>query len=181
MSSTIKKIILILGVVSLVLFIGLVISAWYMGAFSSVSIHTGEAGPFNFVYLEHQGPYYQLTNKITQVEKYLTDNKIQYLYSAGIYFDDPAEVAESELKSYGGFIIKDSISVQNPYKFIKIAKRKVVIATIEAHPMIAPFKVYPAFKEWLENNKNIEIVGPSLELYKPGDNIEVHFPYQEKI
>lgn len=181
MSSTIKKIILILGIVSLVLFMGLIGAAWYMGAFSSVSINTAEKGPFYFVYLEHQGPYYQITNVINKVELYLTDQNIEYLNPAGIYFDNPEEVSESELKSYGGMLVTDSLAVKEPFKYLKIDAQSVVIARIEALPMIAPFKVYPAFREWLENNKKIEIVGPPMELYLEGGHIEVHFPYQEKI
>jgi len=181
MSPTIKKVILFIGIISFILFMGLIGAAWYMGAFSSVSISTGEKGPFYFVYLEHHGPYYQIQNKIVIVEKYLTDNKIEYLHSAGIYFDNPAEVAESDLKSFGGFIVSDSVFVQAPYNFTKIERRKVVVASIEALPMIAPFKIYPAFNEWLGNNKNVEIVAPPIELYLPDDKIEVHFAYQKKI
>ena len=181
MSSGIKKIILFIGIISFVLFMGLIGAAWYWGAFSSVSrLNTGERGPYYFVYLEHQGPYYLIRNKIKKVEKYLVDNKIKYLHSAGIYFDDPAQVAESGLKGQGGFLVKDSIVVEEPYKFEKINKRSVVIASIEAHPMIAPFKIYPAFHEWLENNKQMEIIAPPMELYLPYERVEVHFPYQEK-
>ena len=181
MSPTIKKVILFIGIISFVLFMGLIGAAWYMGAFSSVNITTDEKGPYYFVYLENSGPYYQIQNKIVKVEKYLVDNNIQYLHSAGIYFDNPAEVAESELKSYGGFVVKDSVVVNEPYKFLKIDRRQVVVASIEALPMIAPFKIYPAFNEWLGNNKNVEIVAPPIELYLSDDNIEVHFAYQEKI
>jgi DNA gyrase inhibitor GyrI len=181
MSSRIKTIILFIGIISFVLFMGLIGAAWYMGAFSSVNISTGEKGPYYFVYLEHQGPYYQIMNKIEQVEKYLVDNKIEFLNAAGVYFDDPAQIPEGDLKSYGGFIISDSVDVEEPYKFEKINKRNVIIASIEAHPMIAPLKVYPAFHEWLDNNSNMEIVAPPIELYLPDGKVEVHFPYQEKI
>ena len=181
MSPIIKKLILFVGIISLVLFMGLIGAAWYMGAFSSVNITTAEKGPYYFVYLEHQGPYYQIQNKITNVEKYLTDNNISFLHSAGIYFDNPAEVDESNLKSFGGFVVNDSINVQPPYKITKIKRRKVVVASIEAQPMMAPFKIYPAFEEWLGNNKNVEIVAPPLELYLPDDKIEVHFAFQQEI
>lgn len=180
MSPTIKKVILFIGIISFVLFMGLIGSAWHMGAFSSVIITIDEKGPYYFVFLEHEGPYYQIQNKIEKVEKYLTDNKIQYLHSAGIYFDNPAQVEEVDLKSFGGFIVRDSAKVQEPYKFTKIDRRKIVIASIEALPMIAPFKVYPAFQEWLGNNKNIKVVGPPIELYLPNEVIEVEFPYIQK-
>lgn len=181
MSPTIKKVILFIGIISFVLFMGLIGAAWYMGAFSSVNITTDEKGPYYIVYLEHSGPYYQIQNKIVKVEKYLVDNNIQYLHSVGIYFDNPAEVAESELKSFGGFLVKDSVVVNEPYKFLKIDRRQVVVASIEALPMIAPFKIYPAFNEWLGNNKNVEIVAPPIELYVSDDNIEVHFAFQGEI
>jgi len=181
MSPTIRKVILFIGIISFVFFMGLIGVAWYMGAFSSVSVTTAEKGPYYFVYLEHLGPYYQIQNKIIMVEKYLSDNNIQTLHSAGIYFDNPAEVAENELKSYGGFVVKDSVVINEPYKFLKIDRRQVVVAGIEALPMIAPFKIYPAFQEWLGNNKNVEIVAPPLELYLSDDNIEVHFAFEDKI
>lgn len=180
MSSTLKKVILILGIISLVFFMGIIGAAWYMGAFSSVNITMGEKGPYYFVYLEHTGPYYQVANKITEVEKYLKENNIQYQHSAAIYFDDPAQVPENDLKSYGGFLVIDSVSVEEPFQFLEIDRRKVVIASIEAMPMIAPFKVYPAFNEWLGNHEDLETDGPPMEFYLPDETVEVEFPYKQK-
>ena len=181
MSSTLKKIILAVGIIALILFMGLIGFAWYMGAFSSVDITTAEKGPYHFIYMEHLGPYYEVVNKINEVENYLKKHNIEYKNAAGIYFDDPAKVKEEDLKSYAGFIVNDSLAVEKPFHYTKINRRQVVVAKIEAFPMIAPFKVYPAFHEWLENNKNIEIVAPPLELYFPEHIVEVHFAFQKKM
>ena len=180
MSSVIKKIILGVGIVALVLFVGLIGFAWYMGVFASVVITTTEKGPYNFIYLEHQGPYYLTANKIKEVENYIKEQNIEYTHAAAIYFDDPQKVKEEELKSFAGVIIKDSVAVSKPYHFTKINRRNVVVASIDAFPMLAPFKVYPAFKEWLSNNENIEIIGAPLELYQPEKTVEVQFPYKQK-
>lgn len=174
-----RKIILIVGILALVFFMVIIGAAWYMGAFSSVEILTEMRGPYNFVYLEHLGAYHLISLKIDQVKQYLDNNQVKFMYSAGMYFDDPAKVSESDLKSYGGYLVSDSISAKEPFRFMKIKKRKTAVAMINAHPMIAPFKVYPAFQEWLENNSDsVTVAGAPLELYIPSGRVEVEFPLE---
>ncbi|MFC2089102.1 hypothetical protein ACFLSX_05820 [Calditrichota bacterium] len=175
----IRKIILIIGILALVLFMAVIGAAWYMGAFSSVDIKTEIRGPYNFICLEHVGAYHLIAAKIEKVRQYLDSKQIPYLHSAGMYFDDPAKVSEIELRSQGGYLIPDSVLVDIPFQFIKIKKRKTAVAAINAHPMIAPFKVYSAFHEWLENqNDSLNVVGAPLELYLPSNRVEVEFPLE---
>jgi len=179
MSTILKKIIIIIGILALVLFMAVIGASWYMGAFSSVEISQKYRGPYNFVYIEHIGPYHLISAKIEKVKVYLDNHQIKYMHAAGMYIDDPSKVSESELKSYAGFLVNDSITVEEPYKFMKIPKRNVLLAKIEAHPAVAPFKIYPAYHEWLEDNKEKVIpAGPPLELYVAEKEVEVEFPIQ---
>ncbi len=180
MSSVLKKILLIVGIITLVLFIVVIGAAWILGAFSSVEITEEIRGPYNFVCLEHIGAYHLVVAKIEKVKEYLDSRHILYIHSAGLYFDDPAKVAEDKLRSFVGYLVPDSLMVEKPFQLKVIKKRNVILASIEAHAMIAPFKVYPAFHEWMENNKEIGIIsGAPLELYIPEGKVEVEFPIKQ--
>ncbi len=179
MSSVLKKILLIVGIITLVLFIVVIGAAWILGAFSSVEITEEIRGPYNFVCLEHIGAYHLVVAKIEKVKEYLDSRHILYIHSAGLYFDDPAKVAEDKLRSFVGYLVPDSLMVEKPFQLKVIKKRNVILASIEAHAMIAPFKVYPAFHEWMESyGDNLKSFGAPLEIYKMNDHIEVEFPVQ---
>jgi hypothetical protein len=91
-----------------------------------------------------------------------------------LYFDDPANVPSEQLHSQGGLIVSDSVQVDSPFVFQKIEKRNVLIAAIKAHPVVAPFKTYPALREWMEN-KGYRMGGesPPLEIYHEQGLVEV--------
>jgi hypothetical protein len=82
----------------------------------------------------------------------------------------------NEVPVLGGLIISDSVDVAAPLRLIRIAKRTVVSATLEANPTIAIFKTYPALAEWLrKNDRQYKIELPFFEIYYE-DRVTVEMP-----
>jgi len=175
--SLFKKFIIVFDVIVFFLFIALLIALWYLGAFASVNVVSEERGPYYIVTLAHEGPYQRIMYKIEQVDTMLKEKGIVGLNAVGLYDDNPAAVPPDQLRSRGGFIVHDSVKVDSPFILQKIELRTVAIATIKAHPAVAPFKTYPALYEWI-NNKGYEVITeqPVLELYHDEDLVEVEMP-----
>lgn len=174
MSEFVKKFVIAFAIIILFLFLALIGTAWHLGAFADVEIQVTERGPYNIVCLENIGNYRGIAEKIDSVAIYLADRNITFGQAVAIYFDDPAETAVEDLKSYGGFIVLDSVAVDDRYISLTYPRRPVVVARVEAHPMIAPFKTYPRIKEWLEDEKQTsdpEI--PAMEIYDENNFVEV--------
>ena len=73
-----------------------------------------------------------------------------------------------------GFLVADSIGVEEPLQFMVLPQAKYIVAKIEANPMVAAFKTYPALEKWVKENK-YTVVGAALEIYNEG-NVESMFP-----
>ena len=127
-----------------VVFVGLGI---YVGAFSSVEVSEGNKGPYDFVYLDHRGPYQLIAEKIQKVEKILKEKNINYSFTAGRYYDDPQQTPQESLRSEAGAVISMEIQIEPPLAYEQISEQYVVIGKIKAHSSIAPFKTYPAMNE----------------------------------
>ena len=162
MSAFIKKLVIILSAVILILFISLIIAAWSLGMFSSVSVIQEQRGPYFVVMQPHMGSYQGLSQKIDEVSLMLSAHQIKHLTACGIFYDDPAKIAVEELYSEGGFIVTDSLTVNSPFKCSKLPSRTVSVASIEANPSIAGFKTYPTIELYYTNGL-VEVELPILK------------------
>jgi DNA gyrase inhibitor GyrI len=181
MSSLLKKLITIISIVIFILFFSLLIAAWSMGMFSSVSVTENQRGPYYIVVHGHVGSYKGINEKIDAVSNLLSEKHIEHSTACGIFYDDPARTAIEDLQSAGGFIVADSLNVPSPFECLKIPIRTTCVATIEANPAIAGFKTYPALLDWI-NKYNFEhdTLKPTLELYYPNGIVEVELPILKK-
>jgi len=177
MSSFLKKLVIIISVVIFILFISLLIAAWTMGMFSSVSVKQDNRGPYYAVLLSHKGSYQGINRKIDDVSNMLKEKNIEHTVACGIYYDDPVKIAIEELRSAGGFLVADSLEVSSPYKCLKLPIRFVCVASIEANPSIAGFKTYPALLDWIDKfNFEHDTLKPTIELYHTNGIVEVELP-----
>ena len=177
MSSFLKKIVIIVSIIIFILFISLIVAAWTMGMFATVSISEANRGPYYAVILSHQGSYQGMSQKIDDVSAELTENRIVHSIACGIFYDDPSKTDIGELRSAGGFLVNDSIEVSSPYQCLKLPARAVGIASIEANPAIAGFKTYPALLDWLHKyNFEHDTLQPTFELYHKNGIVEVELP-----
>lgn len=181
MPSFLKKLVIILSIIIFILFISLLIAAWSMGMFSSVSVISHERGPYFVVVHSHMGSYQGITEKIDAVSAMLSERKIRHSTACGIFYDDPAKTPIEELRSAGGYLVSDSLEVSEPFTCLRIPKRLACIASIEANPTIAGFKTYPAILDWITKyNFGHDALMPTIELYKPDGMVEVELPIYKK-
>lgn len=177
MSSFLKKLVIIVSIIIFILFISLIVAAWLMGMFSSVSVSEDSRGPYYAVVLSHKGSYQGINQKIDNVSAMLAENRIGHSVACGIFYDDPSKIDIGELRSDGGFLVNDSVDVSPPYQCLKIAKRTVGVASIEANPAIAGFKTYPALLDWIgKYDIEHDTLQPTIELYFNSGIVEVELP-----
>jgi hypothetical protein len=173
----IRKIIIIIIVIIILSIIILFISAWKMGIFASVTITTGERGPYHIVTFQQSSSYELIYHKVEQIQNYLHKKDIESMYSAGIIVENPLGISLDKVKAQGGCIIQDSTGIDTPFVLKKIAKRRVLIASIKANPAIAPFKTYPALANQIrrENIKQ-DFLNRVIELYHNNGLVEIELP-----
>lgn len=177
MSSLLKKMVMIISVIVFILFIALIIAAWSMGMFSPVTVSDQMRGPYYIVSIAHTGSYRGISEKIETVAQMLEKKQIEHSIACGIFFDDPSVVPFDFLRSEGGFLIQDSITVDSIFIMNRIPKRKVVVASIEANPALAWFKTYPALNGWIaKNSYQTDTSKPIIELYHTDGLVEVELP-----
>ena len=174
-----KKILLAVGIALGLLVVILLISVYRLGLFNRVELQQTSRGPYQIVYLSHTGPYHQIAEKIDRVGAMLKEKNISRLSACGIFYDDPRVVPQDQLRSKGGFLVEGTISVEAPFGIDSVAQREVILATIKAHPAVAPFKTYPRMNEWVEQN-SYEAAGPGLEIYRADGVIECELPIQAR-
>lgn len=175
MASKGKKILtIILALIVLIIFV-LLIGAWHYGVFESVKITVEKRGPFHYVYLQKQGPFTEISDAWDEAEQIFKEQNLEKGICCGKYLDDPALADPEKLRWRVGYLLQDSVAIQEPLKYENIPEYDYVIASIKAHPMVAPFKTYPALKEWGRTSE-YQFVGTAYEFYPEDGLIEVLFP-----
>jgi hypothetical protein len=173
----VKKIIIIFAVVVLILFIALVIAAWYLGTFASVNLSDEYRGPYNLVVLSQLVPYHESSQAIERVDLMLEEKEIRQAQSVVIFYDDPTKIPMQQVHTRAGFVVSDSVKVDSPFIFQTVEKRRVAVASMKAHPAIAPFKTYPALQEWIQKNEYLTVNNKAhIELYYSNGLVEVEMP-----
>jgi hypothetical protein len=167
MSILLKKLIIIFSIVVFILFISLIVAAWLLGAFAPVHISIAEQGPYYFLTSEEKTTYAEIATQLEIIRKeYGHDNKNNGI-PAALILSDLTQVSQEEVIAQAGYILPDSLEVDSQLLIRKIKKRKVLVATIEANPSIAVFKIYPSLLNWLEKNQKLYRINfPALETYQ---------------
>ena len=162
-----RKILILTSGVTCGLMVVIAVIAFLLGAFNSVVLAREGSGPYRIVCLPHTGPYPGVAKKILAVRKLLKGSEKQLGVPCGLYYDNPAKVAEEKLRSKGGYVIEGELAVEAPLLIERVPRRDVLVARLEAHPSLAPIKIYPKMAKWMAAN-NVEAAGPALELYHDG-------------
>jgi hypothetical protein len=173
-----------------ILFLAIILGfLYYSGFFSPVNIKEEVKGPHKLVYEEHTGPYRGIKEVNEKVFKSLRDDKIHTHRGFGIYYDNPKEVPEAELKSIGGCIVeikdysrieelKDRYNTKNHPE-----KHSIVVEfpfTTPLSIMAGIMKVYPELENYLKSNGYKQ--APVMEIYDiPAKKIEYIIPVVKEI
>ena len=174
MPALLRKIIITFALIVLVLFLALIVAAWILGAFDSVQITETSGGPYYFISFDSRSGFQDIPANIQEIKNRLNLPPETELISAAMIFSNPMMIPLNEVEVTGGLIISDSISVSAPLRLIRIEKRAIVSATLEANPSIAIFKTYPALAEWLrKNDREYKLKLPFIEIYYNDDKVTV--------
>jgi len=129
-------------------------------------------GPYTMAYVNFTGNYGKVWPSMTKVYEALSGAGITTITGAGVYYDDPAVVTGSELRSDVGAIIdaKD-IGKLVANKDIKITTLTAGTKIVVEFPlknslsyMIGPMKAYPAITQYMKEKWYTSEV-PMVELY----------------
>jgi len=179
MASKGTKIFLIILAVLAVIVIIIAVVLWKVGVFATPEIVLGQKGPYHYVYVDRTGPFSDVPQGYVQADSLIKQQNIEKGLACGSFLDDPSKVDQKDLRWRVGYIVEDSVEIMEPLSFLTIPDHQYLIATIKAHPMIAPFKTYPAMQAWLAESK-FTVVGPAYEFYNDDGVIEVLFPVKPK-
>lgn len=137
--------------------------AWW-GLFSSAKVEVTELGPYRYAYLEAEGPYSKLGAKRGEVDKQLREQGVEPGSAIAIIFDDPRATERDKRRARTGFIIGDNVEPRAPLKTAVLSKRKVVSASIKAHPVFAYGKAYGALLDFTKQH-DMTLHLPTVERY----------------
>lgn len=137
--------------------------AWW-GLFSKAKIEVAERGPYRYAYLEAEGAYSKLGSKRGEVDKRLRDQGIEPGSAIAIIFDDPRTTETDKRRARTGFIIGSNVTPNEPLKVDTLPKRKVVSASIKAHPVFAYGKAYGGLLDFTKRH-DMTLHLPTVELY----------------
>lgn len=180
-----KSTLIIIGAIALIA----VIALWHAGMFAKVEISQQDSGSFMVVYQEHQGAYSKVGPTMDEVYQKLLDDGIDTTRGIGIYYDDPREVEEAELRSEVGSIIE----IDDQAKLEQV-KDKYQIKLIDRYPslvielpyrsklsiIIGVLKAYPAFVKYCQEHECQ--TGAMFEIYdQVNKKIQYIYPLESNL
>lgn len=163
------KNLLILASVLLVLAL---INRRYLGWFSSLEVQEQNMWAQTIAYINFVGEYGKVWPSMTKVYEVLSGAGILSATGIGIYYDDPAVVSWSDLRSDVGAVIdpQDASKVANNSEIrvttLSAGDKMVVEFPLKSalSYMIGPMKVYPVLAKYMKEKWYSNQV-PTIELY----------------
>jgi effector-binding domain-containing protein len=136
----------------------------------------------HMVYYKFTGPYMNSFNDFGKLMEYLKTNEIPMgPHALGIFYDDPAQVPEDQLRSEAGFMIQGKAEIADGFYYRNIPATKAVTVKYKSIEDIMP--AYEAIAKYLQE-KEIKTVPYSIEIYYSTDpnvvDAEILFLIDEK-
>ena len=144
----------------------------YFSFFKSINFIEKEMGPFTVAYIEYTGPYQEAEAIMEEVCNHLLADEITLIKEFGVFYDNPREVRESELRSMVGCIIEGEdikkISNSSEKYQIQVIPKKLSVLTEFPYKnqmsiLFGVMKIYPALEEYLIENEYVRT--PIMEIY----------------
>jgi hypothetical protein len=175
-----------LFVISLIVVVLLVLLS-YEGIWATAKIEKAKEGGYVMMGIDHKGAYYKIGDTMKKLQDEVKAAGIENPKFAGIYYDNPDEVAEDSLRSFAAVIISNpadsaKLMAMKNYKVVEVEKGNALICDMHTPDMIstiiAVYKAYPAFSEYFASNPDeAKTIKYTYELYKEGTTRFV-FQYQ---
>lgn len=147
----------------LLFLIPVLVVLWWWGLFSSATVEISERGNYRYAYLEAEGPYSKLSLKQEEVLYELQQQHIKPGPEITLIFSDPRTTSYKELHARAGFIITADATPAAPLKVDTVPTRKVFVAQIKAHPLLAYGKTYSKLLEFVKS-KQTTLNLPTVEI-----------------
>lgn len=167
------KILMTIFVVLLTIFAGLAIYLGQFGLFASVNIAEQNKGNYWLVYKSAKGDYQQTAALTALVQESLEqDYQIESKRCFGLYYDNPQDVAASELRSIVGCMVKtraeaQQVALSDQWRVAEFPASPSVATQFpwrgQQSIMIGIFKVYPPLTTYIAKH-DIEM-RPIMEIY----------------
>ena len=158
-----------------ILVVGLAGFIAYMGLFDEWIIDQKSFGPWKMVYIEQIGNYRQTGKSIQKVSAALTALQVEPRFPLAVFYDDPYEVSEEELRSDVGFVLSQSDlpkirQLSSEFKTRDFEKKMYVFTDFPVKNnlsyVIGPLVCYPRLQKYCEKMRlNFD---HSIELYRKG-------------
>lgn len=147
----------------LVFLIPILLVLWWWGLFSTAEVELAERGNYRYAYLEAEGPYSKLSSKQEEVLHELVEQKIKPGPEITLIFSDPRTTPYKELHARAGFMIDEDAQPVAPIQVDTVPLRKVFVAKIKAHPLLAYGKTYSKVLDFVKA-KNMTLNLPTVEI-----------------
>lgn len=164
-----KNLLVIIGIIIVVLVIG----RWYLGGFSSPTVTEKTMTPYVIAYTTFTGEYKDVGPTMNKLYEALSGAGVQSSTGIGIYYDDPAAVTGSNLRSEVGSVIAEwdliKLTKKSPDYSLEVVEGwdKIVVEFPYKNSLsyiIWPIKIYPIVNKYLlEKWYNAQV--PRIELY----------------
>ena len=171
------NLITVIVLITLALLVAAALYFSWCGLFSRVSVDERNAGPFLLLFKKHIGEYRNIGPVMDSVYYELINvHNIKTTRGFGLYYDNPAEVEKSKLRSLAGCIL-DGYSEQQIKKLHPELHNNFGVATSPStqsvtagHPykgtlsiILGVFKVYPSIQKWMKKYNRRSV--PIMEIY----------------
>lgn len=169
-----KKTLIVISVIVVVLLAFLS----YEGIWATAKIEKAEEGGYVMMGIDHKGAYYKIGDTMKKLQDEVKAAGIENPKFAGMYYDNPDEVAEDSLRSFAAVIIDSpadsaKLMAMKNYKVVEVEKGSALICDMRTPDMIstiiAVYKAYPAFSTYFKSNpEDAKSIKYTYELYKEG-------------
>jgi len=143
---------------------------WWWGGFSKVDISAGDAGPYRFVYLDHQGDIADARKTQKKVFDALKQADLEPGDNMLMLLTDPRTTPKAQQRAKAGYTVGLKGTVPQDLKEEIISRRRVLMARVRAGILIAPSKAYQALYDYLKPAGQ-DIHMSTLEIYRAGHSV----------
>jgi effector-binding domain-containing protein len=143
---------------------------WWWGGFDKVNITEGEAGPYRYAYLDHEGDIGNARKTQKKVFDSLKQGGIEPGDNVIVLLTDPRTTPKSEQRARVGYTLGLEDKVPQELKEDIIPRRRVLMARVNSGILIAPSKAYQALYDYLKPS-GLDIRMPTVEIYRATDDV----------
>jgi effector-binding domain-containing protein len=166
-----KKLLLVLLAIAVLI----VAYLTYSGLFTSVEVTMKQMPGYRVMGIQHTGPYEKIGDAFERVHAIAHEHGVQ-VHMIGVYFDNPNETPEAELRSLAGLVVssEDSLMLANVEGItaLTIPSGSAAVSSFKTSGMVSMIigavKSYPALTEYVADKKVAEQVNFVYEVYGEG-------------